>query len=337
MVKYEIDLVGLNPVYMKKLSIYLQKRLQQQAVIRVWEDDLRDAADTAAGGLGRIVLAGEAAAGRIRETKQEISCCCLTVSADRQACSGDVLYMYQSADSLYNRIFRAYEQQAAGGEQRMRTAAKPVILTFFGADAGAGLLPYAVTCAKILSRERHTLFVNLLSCSGMRELLGLPPAGADLSDLFLTLRRGGGCGPDAYTGLLDELEYTEPLENPGILDELRTDDLELFIDYLADSGYEAVVIAQDGLRFWSKRLIELSEQVICLTDAQVASACRRNALYAFYEKSGGGKDGCGVWTELQTRPVIPLERGMHLLHEWETGLPGELLRAMLKETGLLLE
>ena len=323
---FSIDLIGLNHIYMKKLSIYLQKRLKKQAVIRVWEQGREGQIGVDTQAQTRIVLAGETFMHRIREyVPDPDACICLTVTNDRQLCSDEVLYMYQPADALCSRILKS-AQKADKAAVRRNAQAGPQIYTFFGADSSAGLFAYSMTCAKLLSADRQTLFVNLCSCSGMRRLLGLAPAQTDLSDLFVALRKGRQSDPLSYTGHTEGLDYILPLENPGILDELTAEDLELFIQNLHTGTYDAVVIAQDGMHAWTKSLIACSAHVICLTDHYLPTWCRYKEMYAYYERCGGRKE---KWTELKTVPVLPVETGEHLLSEWENGCAGELVRRML--------
>lgn len=335
--EYQIYLCGLNAKYMKKLALYFQRRLKEKAEVGIWEEPPGQETFRESTENSRIVwICSEEAFTAIQKNGdsgqqgEELSAqaAVILLTADRGRCSSEenVLYMYQSCDSLYSGVFRICQKK----QEEKKTPVKEKtagVLVFIGMDTTGAVLPYAMTCAQLLGINGKSLFVNMVSCSGMRELLGMPVVSADLSDLFLALRDGSAVGLNGFTGHIGESDCIMPVENPETLDEISIKDICLFLEHIRSEDYDYVVFAMEEIRGWTRDLLKQSVHIFYLTDSGVLSACRTHEFETYLENTGYREKSMQV----KAKPVVMKECGEHLIYDWLHDVPGNQVRALITQ------
>lgn len=149
---------------------------------------------------------------------------------------------YQARSVLFQKIIARYQSIASVGMQ-MAAVKKQHWIVCTGGNRGS-LMAVSALCAWILARRQRVLYVEFSENSGLVSVFQLEYGTADMSDLFLQLRKNMGTSLELFTGQLDGMDYIRPPENAMILYEIREEDLQAFLKQLSAEGrYDAVVFS----------------------------------------------------------------------------------------------
>lgn len=130
---------------------------------------------------------------------------------------------YQARSVLFQKIIARYQSIASVGMQ-MAAVKKQHWIVCTGGNRGS-LMAVSALCAWILAKRQRVLYVEFSENSGLVSVFQLEYGTADMSDLFLQLRKNMGTSLELFTGQLDGMDYIRPPENAMILYEIREEDL----------------------------------------------------------------------------------------------------------------
>ncbi len=309
---------GFEPAYMQKLALYLGDRFGDRATVGIAQSaPSAEREDT-------VWIGSEAFLAKVREREADARCILL---AEEEADEGTSVYRYQSCEKLYQQIMPLY-RKLCGIPAYVPHAHRQrwVVITSDGAPAE--LLAFSLTCAKVQSRNSHTLYLNFTACSRMEELL-LLERGADLSDLIAAMRSGETICLDAFVRQMEQIDYILPPINPMILSEMRERDTERLIEAVASrEEYTSVVIALGTPCRGCDRMLRRATRIFHLTQSGELRECSLREWMRLIEMCLGPEK---VPVETVRLPQIAAPgSGLHLLTLWEEGALGQLAQRLLE-------
>ncbi len=307
---------GFEPVYMKKLALYLGSRMGDRVRVGIAGSSPPDAdRDT-------VWIGSEEFLSEVRSRSEDARCVLLAEEAVDEA----AVYRYQSCEKIYQQIMlRLRKFPGVPVEVPQAGRQRWVVLTTDG--PAVSLLAFSATCAQVLGKRGRVLYLNLSECSGMAELFLLEP-GEDLSDLVAAFRREETVCLEAYVRQIEEMDYIMPPANPMILHELRESDVDRLIEAVGQhEEYMYVVVALGTTCCGCDRFFRMAERILHLTEKEFLHVCCQKEWMEFISMCRGGK---GTAVERIRLPQIQAESGgSHLLHTWRDGALGQLAQIYL--------
>ena len=194
-----------------------------------------------------------------------------------------------------------------------------------GGNRGS-LMAVSALCAWILARRQRVLYVEFSENSGLVSVFQLEYGTADMSDLFLQLRKNMGTSLELFTGQLDGMDYIRPPENAMILYEIREEDLQAFLKQLSAEGrYDAVVFSVGSMICGCQLIFSQAERILQISGGDLCSRCAAGEEVAFLKKCCSEEKV----TKLVVSGFSGDLPGVHLLHEWSESEMGQRLRQIL--------
>ncbi len=309
---------GFEPAYMQKLALYLGDRFGDRASVGIAQ------AVPSATREDTVWIGSEAFLATVREQEADARCILL---AEEEGDEETSVYRYQSCEKLYQQIMPLY-RKLCGIPAYVPHAHRQKWIVITSDGASAELLAFSLTCAKVQSRNRHTLYLNFSACSGMEELL-LLERGADLSDLIAATRSGETICLEAYVRQMEQMDYILPPANPMILSEMRERDTAHLIEAVAArEEYTAVVVALGTPCRGCDHLIRRATRIFHLTQSGALRECAQREWMRVIALCLGSAQ---VPVETVRLPQIAAPgSGLHLLTLWEEGAMGQLARRLLE-------
>ncbi len=312
-----IILGGFENIYMKKLALYLGKRMGDQITIGT-ADHPSDTEDKETVWIGSDEFLCE-----VQELMGEAHC--ITLSEEESA-DEERICRYQSCEKLYQQIIAGYRRFHLAPEAANSDRQRWIVLTSGG--SAAELLAFSVTCAMVLGERSKVLYMNFSECSGMRNLF-LTEDGEDLSDMTGALRRDAAICPESYVRQMEGLDYIMPPSNPMILSELKDEDMARLIEAVrTKTGYRYVVAALGTACLGCDRLFGTAAKIFLLAKRGHLMECSTREWSDFISLCTGTD---GIKPEKIILPEIEVESsGIHLMHSWQEGALGQLARIYLE-------
>ena len=233
---------------------------------------------------------------------------------------------YQARSVLFQKIIARYQSIASVGMQ-MAAVKKQHWIVCTGGNRGS-LMAVSALCAWILARRQRVLYVEFSENSGLVSVFQLEYGTADMSDLFLQLRKNMGTSLELFTGQLDGdgLHPVHPPENAMILYEIREEDLQAFLRQLSAEGrYDAVVFSVGSMICGCQLIFSQAERILQISGGDLCSRCAAGEEVAFLKKCCSEEKV----TKLVVSGFSGDLPGVHLLHEWSESEMGQRLRQIL--------
>lgn len=231
---------------------------------------------------------------------------------------------YQARSVLFQKIIARYQSIASVGMQ-MAAVKKQHWIVCTGGNRGS-LMAASVLCAWILARRQRVLYVEFSENSGLVSVFQLEYGTADMSDLFLQLRKDMGTSLELFTGQLDGMDYIRPPENAMILYEIREEDLQAFLRQLSTEGrYDAVVFSLGSMICGCQLIFSQAERILQISGEDLCSRCAAGEEAIFLKKCCSEEKV----TKLMVSEFPGDLPGVHLLHEWSETEMGQRLRQIL--------
>ena len=231
---------------------------------------------------------------------------------------------YQARSVLFQKIIARYQSIASVGMQ-MAAVKKQHWIVCTGGNRGS-LMAVSALCAWILARRQRVLYVEFSENSGLVSVFQLEYGTADMSDLFLQLRKNMGTSLELFTGQLDGMDYIRPPENAMILYEIREEDLQAFLRQLSAEGrYDAVVFSVGSMICGCQLIFSQAERILQISGGDLCSRCAAGEEVAFLKKCCSEEKV----TKLVVSGFSGDLPGVHLLHEWSESEMGQRLRQIL--------
>ena len=226
---------------------------------------------------------------------------------------------YQARSVLFQKIIARYQSIASVGMQ-MAAVKKQHWIVCTGGNRGS-LMAVSALCAWILARRQRVLYVEFSENSGLVSVFQLEYGTADMSDLFLQLRKNMGTSLELFTGQLDGMDYIRPPEN-----EIREEDLQAFLRQLSAEGrYDAVVFSVGSMICGCQLIFSQAERILQISGGDLCSRCAAGEEVAFLKKCCSEEKV----TKLVVSGFSGDLPGVHLLHEWSESEMGQRLRQIL--------
>ncbi|WP_370808526.1 hypothetical protein [Eubacterium ramulus] len=231
---------------------------------------------------------------------------------------------YQARSVLFQKIIARYQSIASVGMQ-MAAVKKQHWIVCTGGNRGS-LMAVSALCAWILARRQRVLYVEFSENSGLVSVFQLEYGTADMSDLFLQLRKNMGTSLELFTGQLDGMDYIRPPENAMILYEIREEDLQAFLRQLSAEGrYDAVVFSVGSMICGCQLIFSQAERILQISGGDLCSRCAAGEEVAFLKKCCSEEKVIKLVVSGFSGDLP----GVHLLHEWSESEMGQRLRQIL--------
>lgn len=170
------------------------------------------------------------------------------------------------------------------------------------------------------------LYVEFSENSGLISVFQLEYRTADLSDLFLQLRKESGTSFELFTGQLEGIDYIQSPENGMILYEIREEDLQAFLKQLSVEGrYDAVVFSMGSMICGCQLIFSQAERILQISGGDLCSRCVAGEEVVFLKKCCSEEK----ITKLAVSELPGEGPGVHLLHEWSESETGQQIRQIL--------
>lgn len=315
-----IVLGGFEPVYMQKLALYLDSRLNGEIQVGITEnpkDELLEEQRT-------VWIGPEKFIESVHRERAAPTCIVLS-EEDGEDSIG--ICRYQSCEKLYQKIMLRYGEICGTS---VSTAADSrqgwIVMTTDG--SAPDLLAFSMTCAQVLGEEKRVLYLNLSECSGMEELFQLE-RGTDLADLSVDLRMKENVCLDAYVRRLEQVDYIMPPNNPMILHELRKQEIRRLIQTVRGHGeYDCVVAAVGTGCCGCELLFQTADRIFHLSGRGILSECCGREWRRFIRLCLESEED--PTEQIHVPPIVTDQSGIHLIHEWREGPLGQLARNHLE-------
>lgn len=244
---------------------------------------------------------------------------------------GDMIYKYQPVSQIAQLLLQALPKIQQNVQQQLRMKQK--WYGIFGLDRQDSAMAFSCCIAGILGEHHKVLLLCLTQFSGIDRLLGKEQT-CDTEGFFLQMRRASKETlfqvqlPDMI--LFPGFELLREPENPEVLCELETEDLQKLIRYLEESSYDAVIwVAGQALR-GMQRLFDRSCRVFLPEAVDACGICRRQVFENYCMKMQGD-----LWKEKIREIFLPdcekTEPGEHLLWIWRQSAVGKKAEECIKE------
>lgn len=307
---------------MRKLALYLTKKVGGQARIEIIEDLLQTAKCRP-----ETVWVGSAAfIGEIREKVERARC---IVLAEEEGTEEMVICRYQSCEKVCQRILFFCRKRGGAALVSQTNRQKWLVMT---ADCTVSqMLAFSVTLAYLLGQKGRTLYLNLSECSGMGELFLMDP-GTDLSDMILELRQDEGVLLEAFTRRLEQVDCILPPDNPMVLHEIREQDVEKILRKVQETDlYEYVVLAIGSSCCGCDLFFQRASRLLHLTREGETFPESRQAWLRLI-RTCRQEPSVSV-SQISLPPVSAENGGIHLLYDWAKSPLGQLAREYLNREG----
>ena len=323
---------GLEKSYMQKLALYLNTRIGQDGYVELLEGSDRQMdsvqEDMRQQNLSHqrekhweLAVGSEVFVKALQEAGQAEKILILTEMEEEDETH---ISQYQARSILFQKIIARYQSIASVGIQ-MAAVKKQHWIVCTGGNRG-NLMAVSVLCAWILARRQRVLYVEFSENSGLVSIFQLEYGTADMSDLFLQMRKDMGTSLELFTGQLDGLDYIRPPENAMILYEIREEDLQAFLKQLSGEGrYDAVVFSLGSMICGCQLIFAQAEQIFQISGGDLCSRCAAGEEETFLKK-------CCSEEKVMKLAVSEFSGdlpGVHLLHEWYESETGRHLRKIL--------
>lgn len=231
---------------------------------------------------------------------------------------------YQARSVLFQKIIARYQAIASVGMQ-VTAVKKQHWIVCTGGNRG-NLMAVSVLCAWILARSQRVLYVEFSENSGLVSVFQLEYGTADMSDLFLQLRKEVETSLELFTGQLDGVDYIQPPENAMIFYEIREEDLQAFLKQLSVEGrYDVVVFSMGSMICGCQLIFSQAEQILQISGTDLCSRCAAGEEAVFLKKCCSEEKV----TKLVVSEFSGDLPGVHLLHEWSESEIGQRIRQVL--------
>lgn len=323
---------GLEKSYMQKLALYLNTRIGKDGYVELLEDSGRQI-DSVQKDMGNqnvshqrekhweLAVGSEVFVKALQEAGQAEQILILTDIKEEDETH---ISQYQARSVLFQKIIARYQSIASVGMQ-MASVKKKHWIVCTGGNRGS-LMAVSVLCAWILARTQRVLYVEFSENSGLVTVFQLEYRTADMSDLFLQLRKEVETSLELFTGQLDGVDYIQPPENAMILYEIREEDLQAFLKQLSTEGrYDAVVFSMGSMICGCQLIFSQAEQILQISGTDLCSCGAAEEEMIFLKK-------CCLEEKVTKLEVTELPGslpGVHLLHEWSESEIGQRIRKIL--------
>ena len=318
---------GLEKSYMQKLALYLNTRIGKDGYVELLEGSARQT-DMVHQNVNHqrekhweLAVGSESFVEALQEAGQAEQILILTDTEEEDETH---ISQYQSRAVLFQKIIARYHSIASIGMQ-MTTVKQQHWIVCTGGNRGI-LMAVSVLCAWILARRQRVLYVEFSENSGLISVFQLEYGTADLSDLFLQLRKESGTSFELFTRQLEGIDYIQPPENAMILYEIREEDLQAFLKPLSMEGrYDAVVFSMGSMICGCQLIFSQAERILQISGIDLCSRCAAGEEDVFLKKCCSEEK----ITKLEVSELSGELPGVHLLHEWSESETGRRIRQIL--------
>ncbi len=315
-----LALTGLDRNYMQKLALYASNRMKEKIRVQIYDEALPPGIKKELAA-GKLLLGGPAEALSEYMADDRLHRSLILFEDEPGKPGGNRVCGWQPADRVFQEILKVWQsgQKVLDPEYEGEPAEWHVILS----DGSLGqTLPYGLALAAQLGETGRCLFLDMSGHLGWRKLFELE-SGPDLSDLILELRQDRECVLNDYVRELAGVDLILPPQNPMVYPELTSDDLQMLLTLVNQSGLytQAAVLAGPMLPVLPD-LCAQARSMLCVYLKDGAGNCVRDEWYDFFRKAGNRTEN---WRELAVPPErLPdcSGRGSHVAEEWIHGLPG---------------
>lgn len=333
---------GLEKSYMQKLALYLNTRIGKDGYVELLEGSDRQMKLLEGSGSQidsvqedmrlqnvsrqrekhwKLAVGSEAFVVALQEAGQAEQILILTDTEEEDETH---ISQYQARSALFQKIIARHQSIASVGMQ-MAAVKKQHWIVCTGGNRG-NLMAVSVLCAWILARRQRVLYVEFSENSGLVTVFQLEYGTADMSDLFLQLRKEVETSLELFTGQLDGIDYIQPPENAMILYEIREEDLQAFLKQLSVEGrYDAVVFSMGSMICGCQLIFSQAERILQISGEDLCSRCAAEEEAVFLKKCCSEEKV----TKLKVTELPGNLPGVHLLYEWSESEIGQRIGEIL--------
>lgn len=204
-----------------------------------------------------------------------------------EADAGKHIYKYQSGDAILRELMSFYGNAGSAQVQHGREAEAIMVFSPLGR---CGKTCLALGLAKMLSREKRTLYVSFEEVSWLLELTGQVQRNS-LTEALYYFKEDALDAMKLKTLVYadGDLDYIAPVRNPADLSALSAEELGRFLSDLKKlGGYDVLVVDTDAACGRCAELFRRCKRILIPSGTDAVSEQKLGQFRAFIDRNGDG-------------------------------------------------